>query len=252
MKVVFHEEYLQTYTSDPAAYPGRLEAIIDKISGQVEFLTPESADEADIAAVHTASHIEGVRRRGLYHISALAAGGAVKAAEVGLKEPCFAVIRPPGHHASANSSWGFCYFNNMAVAIMYLMNKQLIRSAYILDIDLHYGDGSVNILGGKEGITIYNPESGDRLTYLQKVTREMKDCKADIIGVSAGFDNHLKDWGGLLTTEDYHTIGQLVREASQRIGGGCFGILEGGYNHNVLGKNTLAFINGISGRNYET
>ena len=66
-----------------------------------------------------------------------------------------------------------------------------------------------------------------------------------MIAASAGFDNHEADWGGLLKTEDYTFMGRLMRETAYRNKGGCFGILEGGYNHSVLGKNVLAFINGL-------
>ena len=70
--------------------------------------------------------------------------------------------------------------------------------------------------------------------------------KADIIGISAGFDNHMDDWGGLLSTEDYFDIGRMTKEASAQSGGACFAILEGGYNHKVLGQNVCALINGMS------
>jgi len=69
----------------------------------------------------------------------------------------------------------------------------------------------------------------------------------DIIGVSAGFDNHAEDWGGLLSTADYKEIGRLVKKASMMHGGGCFAILEGGYNHRVLGQNVMALIEGMEG-----
>ncbi|MFA5528645.1 MAG: hypothetical protein WC996_08505 [Peptostreptococcales bacterium] len=68
-----------------------------------------------------------------------------------------------------------------------------------------------------------------------------------MIAASAGFDSAEGDWGGLLKTEDYTTLGRLMQEAAQRNQGGCFGILEGGYNHDVLGKNVLAFIEGLEG-----
>jgi len=74
----------------------------------------------------------------------------------------------------------------------------------------------------------------------------MEQCRADIIGISAGFDNHEKDWGGTLLTEDYYEIGKMVREASIRSNGGCFAILEGGYNHEVLGHNVFALIRGLN------
>ena len=49
--------------------------------------------------LHTPEHVKYVEQEGIYEIAALAAGGAIKASEIGLIEPCFALIRPPGHHA---------------------------------------------------------------------------------------------------------------------------------------------------------
>jgi acetoin utilization deacetylase AcuC-like enzyme len=86
---------------------------------------------------------------------------------------------------------------------------------------------------------------------LSEIERHLARAKADIIGVSAGFDNHMLDWGGLLTTEDYHTIGRMVFDTCKRLGIGAFGILEGGYNHDVLGKNVAAFLKGFEGRPYD-
>ena len=247
MKVIFHEDFYQVYTSDPAAEKGRMEAIVQTIQSQVEFVTAIPATPTQISAVHSQRHIDRVRRIGPYPMAALAAGGAVQAATMGLAEPCFGLIRPPGHHASADSAWGFCYFNNMAIALESLKQSRQIREAYVLDIDLHYGDGNVNILGEKDYVTVCNIESFDRSAYLDRVTREMENCHADLIGISAGFDNHKEDWGGLLATEDYQIIGQRVKSAAERNGGGCFAILEGGYNHDVLGQNVMALIDGLSG-----
>ncbi len=246
MKVYFHDNFYQVYASDPAAAAGRMQAIVQAIRPHVEFVEAACADHDEVAAVHTAAHIDYVRDEGVYPIAMLAAGGAVQAAETGLTEPCFALIRPPGHHASADAAWGFCYFNNMAVALESLKRRKMIASAYVLDIDLHYGDGTVNILGDKEWVTVYNLESTKRNVYMEEVRREMAGCRADIIGISAGFDNHRLDWGGLLETEDYHEIGRLVSAAAARNHGGCFAILEGGYNHDVLGQNALALIQGMS------
>ncbi|MCF8044335.1 MAG: hypothetical protein K9J83_00640 [Desulfarculaceae bacterium] len=247
MKVIFHEQFYEEYTSDPAAAKGRMEAIVNEISPHVTFVTAEPADHKDVEAVHAAHHIDAVMRKGLYPISILAAGGAVQAARTGLKEPCMGLIRPPGHHASASSSWGFCYFNNMAVAIEALKRNKEVETAYILDIDYHYGDGNVNILEDRGYVAIFNPDTRDREVYMDKVRREMEECRVDIIGISAGFDNHVDDWGGLLLTEDYHEIGRMVKKAADRNRGGCFALLEGGYNHKVLGKNVLALIRGMSG-----
>jgi len=113
---------------------------------------------------------------------------------------------------------------------------------------MHYGDGTVNIFSGRNDISIYNGATRDRKAYMDEITSEMENCKADIIGISAGFDYHIDDWGGVLSMKDYFDIGLKVRKAAIRNKGGCFGILEGGYNHKVLGKNVLALIQGMESR----
>ena len=246
MKVVFHEDFYKVYTSDPAASAGRMESIVEGIESRVEFVQAKPATRKDIEAAHAQTHIDSVRQSGLYDIAALAAGGALQAASIGLAEPAFGLIRPPGHHASADSSWGFCFFNNMAVALQALKNKGQIKTAYVLDIDLHYGDGTVNILESKNYVTIHNVRSSDRQLFMAEIEQQLESCQVDLIGISAGFDNHRDDWGGLLLTRDYFEIGKLVQAAATRSGGGCFGILEGGYNHQVLGQNVMALIEGLS------
>ena len=124
MKVVYHKDFEQAYTGDPAAASGRMAAIIKTIEAQVEFVTAEPAARRQIAAVHTEMHIRQVENRGVYEIAALAAGGAVRTA---MCEPSFGLVRPPGHHASLSSAWGFCYFNNMAVALEALWRQQKAR-----------------------------------------------------------------------------------------------------------------------------
>ena len=246
MKVVFHKDFLQVYTSDPAAEAGRIEAIVEVIGSDVEFVTPEPASEAEIAAAHTKTHVDYVRENDPYSIAALAAGGAIQAARIGLEEPAFGLIRPPGHHASSYSSWGFCYFNNMAIALLALREEGLISTALVLDIDLHFGDGTVNILGDKDWVKIHNPSERSREEYVHQVGHILSGVQVDLIGISAGFDNHIDDWGGLLETEDYFSIGTMVRQTARVSGGGCFAILEGGYNHDVMGHNVAALIDGLS------
>ena len=246
MKIIFHHDFNQVYTSDPAAAPGRMQSIVNVISGDYEFLEPTPAKEEDIAAVHTLSHIDHVKRLGLYDISALASGGAIQAAFTGLKEPCFALIRPPGHHASADRAWGFCYFNNMAIALEKLKRRKAIERAFVLDIDLHFGDGTVNIFQKRDYVSIFNASSNNRKGYLKAIEKELEEQQSDVIGISAGFDNHKDDWGGLLETEDYTTIGKKVKETCKRKRCGYFAILEGGYNHQVLGYNVLALLEGMA------
>jgi acetoin utilization deacetylase AcuC-like enzyme len=246
MKVIFHETFYDVYTSDPASAEGRMEAIVDVIGSSVDLVTAEPAAESQIALAHSEAHVRDVKESDLYPIAALAAGGAIQAARIGLHEPAFALIRPPGHHASRGSSWGFCYFNNIAVALLTMRKESFIKTALVLDIDLHFGDGTVNILEKENWVRVHNPQARSRGQYIQEVAHLLSGVKADLIGISAGFDSHEEDWGKFLATEDYLSIGTIVRKASQKCGGGCFAVLEGGYNHDVLGQNVEALLEGLS------
>lgn len=67
----------------------------------------------------------------------------------------------------------------------------------------------------------------------------------DVIGISTGFDYAREDWGRLLGEPDYTDIGRMVRETACKTGAGFFAILEGGYNHRVLGHNCMALLAGM-------
>jgi len=220
--------------------------VIKSLGNRFEILEAVIAEPEDIARAHSGSHIADVHAQGLYDIAALAAGGAIQAAILGLAEPAFALIRPPGHHASESDSWGFCYFNNMAVALCHLLANNQIKTAAVLDFDLHYGDGTANIFVGNSAVKTFDPSGSDRQVYLKQVESFLSKLQVDMIGISAGFDNHEDDWGNLLKTHDYFDMGQMVKEAALKTGAGYFAILEGGYNHNVLGQNVLALLEGMS------
>lgn len=246
MKIVYHNAFKHSYCGDPAAADGRIDAVLQVIEKNADFIEAIPADRQDIATCHTETHIACVAERGLYEISSLAAGGAVQAAKIGLGEPCFALVRPPGHHASADHSWGYCFFNNIAIAISKLKREGYIRRAFVLDIDRHFGDGTVNILGIAGYTTIHNPYACDPDSYLRNIGEHLPE-DTDIIGISAGFDYHQDDWGGLLSTEHYREIGRMIFEVTQKINSGCFAVLEGGYNQEVLGHNVMAFLQGLGG-----
>lgn len=260
VKIVYHPLMIQPYDSTPAGAPGRLESAVKVLSSApgYEFVTPEPATDEQILRAHGPNHLERVKSDGdfmkgglLYEMAALAAGGAVLTGHLAAKgEPAFGLIRPPGHHASQDSYWGFCYHNNIAISLLDLVANGIIESAFILDFDLHTGDGNINILGDRPGFVILNPRSRRDKEYLTEVREVLDDAPdVDIIVASAGFDQYEDDWGGNLSTNAFHEIGRLMHEfAAERCQGRCYGLLEGGYNFQDLGKNVYAFCEGLQGK----
>ncbi len=267
IKVIFHPDYLRVYSFDWAAEAGRIQAILQELQGFYEFVQPEPAKEEDMRAVHTQSLIGRtfldpgeVLAHGaaggtspftgeLYKIAPLAAGGAILAAELAVEgEVTFALIRPPGHHASADYSYGECYLNNIAIAVTKLLDEKKIERALIVDFDRHPGDGTEAIFRDDRRVTYYHlpflPE--DRIQQLKGLEDFLKEkTDYDILAVSAGFDG-AKAEGGVLETEDFTAIGKLLKEAAERNSGGKrFAVMEGGYNQQVLGKNVRAFLEGF-------
>ncbi len=239
MKVVFSKKFFEVYTSDPAAAQGRMEAIINELR-DYEIVEPEKAEEEDVLLVHTKRHYEWVRSLSLFEIAMLAAGGAIKAALISTEEPAFAAVRPPGHHASPDSCWGFCYFNNVAIAVRKLQKLGVVKRAAIVDFDLHFGDGTANVFEGDKSVEYFHMKD------VESVAEFLEKADFDVVAVSAGFDRHREDWGNQLETEDYTEIGKIIKEyAEDKCDGRRFAVLEGGYNHAVLGKNVRAFIKGF-------
>lgn len=246
MKIVYHENFTRVYCSDPAAAPGRLEPARDTLKKLYGFVEPSQSADEDILLVHSERHVNSVKGwLTVYEVAKLAVGGAVKAAELALKgEPAFALIRPPGHHARRDYAWGFCFFNNVAVSLEKLFKSRLISRALIVDFDLHYGDGTASIFSGDPRVEYFHLPREESLHSLKEFL-EAKDG-FDILAVSAGFDRHVDDWGGMLKDEDYEEIGVILKQWSEKAcNGRRYAVLEGGYNPASLAKGVKAFLNGF-------
>ncbi len=257
MKIVFHEKYYTSnYSMDPAAASGRLDSIMTIIKtkkDEYEIINPNPATEVDIVRAHSERHYNAIKNDSLlFEMSSLAAGGAILAAEESYDgNPTFAVIRPPGHHASADSCWGFCFFNNISVSLLRLYSEKKIKSAFVLDFDLHTGDGNLNILTNRNDnfrVKILNPrDESSSSNYIAEVETYMQNLEdIDIFVASAGFDQGINDWGRLLHADDYKRLGSLMKEYSEKLcKGRRYALFEGGYYHPDLGPHVHSFCQGF-------
>lgn len=183
------------------------------------------------------------------------------------------LTRPPGHHACTNHIAGFCHKNFAIEALDYLTNIYN-KKCLILDIDAHYGDGTVNELMKRDygkyvsihgyGPNVY-PGTGeylinDRICSLPLSSNATSDVwldnfktyallyimksECEIIILSAGFDGHKDDKIAPLNLdiELYYNLGKCLKEIKIPV----FGVLEGGYELSVLGKSVSALINGFN------
>ncbi len=248
--IVYHEQFLTDYPTASVEQPDRIRVIHQELSEHgYRFVTPKSASEADILLVHEPRLFESEKRDiDRFNTALLSAGGAIMTAEIALEgTPAFGLIRPPGHHASPDSNWGFCFFNNSAIAVEKMIVEKKIERAVILDIDLHFGDGTDNFFSGREDVTVINIQSNNALIALAEVKEGLeKAAPFDIICISAGFDKYIKDWGGTFDTNDYKTIGEIVKGfADEFAKGRRFALLEGGYYIPDLGINARNLIEGM-------
>lgn len=252
LKVIYHEKYLTDYFTSVAESPLRVSVIYSRLKDCYQTIVPEPASKEDILLVHSPEHLEKVQQEGkeIYESALLAAGGSLCAARLAFRDqPSFAIVRPPGHHAGNSRYGGFCFFNNIAIAIRHLLDSGQIQRAVIVDIDMHRGDGTQSIFVDHPGVTVIDIWARNRQNYLQLLAGELDGIsQTDIIAVSAGFDLYVEDWGGLLVTSDFQQVGYLIRRAAmERAHGKYFAVLEGGYFLNDLGKNVLAFCQGLEG-----
>ena len=270
MKIIFSNECLEyKFFGHPEA-PKRVELIyqILKANGY-EFIEPKPATKEDILLVHTNELHNKVKDQNYFDVDTpaidiryplLAVGGAILASKLN----GFSILRPPGHHAGRNFLGGFCYFNNIAIAV-----KKLEKRTVILDLDVHHGNGTEDIFLGREDILYLSlhqqnifPGTGLRsernclnyplpprtdeqlyLKTLKKALQEKNKFKPEVLAISIGFDTYHKETlaNFKLRKESYRKIANLIRK---NLSEDLFLVLEGGYNEDI-GILCLEFLNNL-------
>lgn len=267
-------------------------------------LGSRNASVEDLLRAHTESHVENVRiaaENGPTWIdgdtvasprSYDVALGSAGAALVGVDavagpekscDSCFAIVRPPGHHATADRAMGFCLFSNAAVAARYARSAMGIERVAVLDWDVHHGNGTQDIVyddpsilfvsfhqwplypgsgwldeigvGEGRGYTVnlpMPPGSGDRehIEGFEAVAGPILDqFDPGLLIVSAGQDGHVADRlaSQNLTAAGYHALAKVSAEFASRRGIGLVALHEGGYNPNTLPLLDHAVYAGLGG-----
>lgn len=274
MNIIFSEECLKYRSAGHPESPERLQVAYSILKDKFNVISPVAVEESDLLLVHSARHIKSVRDEDfydadspayddIYYYATLSAGAAVKAQEV----QGFSLMRPPGHHAGKNALGGFCYFNNLAIAV-----KKSGLKTLIVDFDGHHGNGTENIFLGDDQVVfislhrkgifpgsgnlsrdnIYNyPLSGGTgdekwLATFENALEQVAGIEFEQLAISAGFDAHINDpLASLgLSTALYGQIGTRLAELNLP----TFAVLEGGYIGTDLGQNILSFINGLKNK----
>jgi len=267
---------------------------------RVRAVAADAGDEAlerTLAAMHEPEYIEALRRvNGTPTVMANFAppglepdipvdAGLVAAAHEGVRTAItaaqqlaagahftYAVCRPPGHHAGPDFLGGYCYLNNAAAAARTLVEAG-VRPLGILDLDLHYPNGTAALVERMEEATLHSlhaapvtnvapgtvlPQAeGERVVafsaapsadaYLKKVGASVDALAADAAAlvVSLGYDTVAGDphgsWG--FGPEIFGDVGRLLARSGRPV---CV-IQEGGYLLPSLAACSHAFATGLLG-----
>jgi acetoin utilization deacetylase AcuC-like enzyme len=300
-----HAASLEHDTGSHPEGPGRIPAIERALEGRgwlgLERREAPEVDFAALTAIHPERYVAAVRRvseagggafdadtlasAGSYGAALRSAGGAcamVDALVAGEATTAFSGMRPPGHHAEPEAAMGFCLFNNVAVAARHALDALGVRRVFILDWDVHHGNGTNDIFhpspqvlfasihqrplypgtgpledqGSGDGlghtINLPVPPGAGEPDWLSLVEHLVIPAATafgpDLILVSAGFDAHRADplASCMLETRSFAELARHVRQLGERTGAPVGLLLEGGYDLDALAASALAALEALA------
>jgi len=323
--LIYHPDYLKhKQVAHHPECPERLSLTIDyfkktdfmdpasgmktNLMHSVKMITPEPASIEDVTRVHSKEHVDYVRclsesGHGLfsiidsdtyvceetYNVALLSAGGVKAAGEAvftGEVKNAFALVRPPGHHASLNQATGFCYFDNAAVTIKYLQEKHGLKKVFLFDWDAHAPNGTMGTFykdpsvlnmsihqdphsfypgtgfveqtgeGAGRGYTINFPvpagtADSDYTHFIDEfVIPRVRKFKPELIVVAAGQDSHRDDSISQLNVTDdgYAAMTEKMMKLADELCDGKLVLeLEGGYNLKTLPATNHKIVSTLAG-----
>ncbi len=203
---------------------------------------------------------------------------AVDAVLAGEARNAFCAVRPPGHHAAAANTMGFCVFNNVAVGVEQARQVHGLKRVAVVDFDVHHGNGTEAIFRSDPDVMVASihqslifPRSGDssetgagnivnvplvrdtpakgfRKAFEQKILPRLMEFAPELLFVSAGFDAHVRDPLGdqhLMTADFAWLTDLLVAVADSHCDGRLVSALEGGYEPDVVAHAGAAHIGAL-------
>jgi acetoin utilization deacetylase AcuC-like enzyme len=293
--LVYDPIYLKHDTGGHVENSGRLVSIMEVLedSGLPDKLTtfaPRAATFDEVALAHSDSHIsrvESYSSRGggwldgdtvaspdSYTVALYAAGGVLRgldAVMAGEVNHAFALVRPPGHHATRDQAMGFCLFNNVAIAAKYAVTNYNLERVLIVDFDVHHGNGTEEIFYSDPGVLYFSAHQyphypgtgrvgddgsgegkgttvnvplpafcGDdeyRRVHEEVLVPIARRFRPQLILVSAGYDLHWADQLSAMqmTVDGFAGITGIIKGlADELCGGKLLFSLEGGYHLKAL------------------
>ena len=283
--------------------PERLRKILDeiqrnKLSEDLIPIAARKAEENSLARCHTSGHIDKIKEAASretryldadtfvnpvsFDAALTACGGVMAGIDGVMSGKCsniFCAVRPPGHHAESDKAMGFCLLNNVAVGARYAQEVHGLKKIFILDWDVHHGNGTQEIFyeddtvfyfsihqfplypgtgrkeergkGSGKGFTYNIPVPagyGDH-EYLHifqnEVQASLSSFRPDLILISAGFDAHREDPLAQMdvSTEGFADMTHVVKNyATRYCDGRLVSVLEGGYHLTALADSVSAHL----------
>ena len=270
LMIILHDPQCTDYGSPQ--HPERPRRILESVAllraahPAWEWRIPAIATEDQLLTVHTLALLKRLQEPpdfdedtpyidAIYDHARRSVGAALCAMNLAFiqHEKAFALMRPPGHHATAGQAMGYCYLNQVAIAAVAAQARGAQRVA-VWDIDAHHGNGTEAILDGREGflfcsihqfpgypgtgtrnssncrnypVAPHNPRA-DHMAELARSWDAIVGYKPDLVLVSAGFDAYVRDPVATMTleVEDFAELGRWLHQAGLPIAG----VLEGGYS----------------------
>ncbi|MEO7300088.1 MAG: histone deacetylase [Verrucomicrobiota bacterium] len=286
MKVITDKRCTEYRKAGHPERPQRILGSVEKLKSQTElkidWLEPLEVSDEQILRAHTSEHLKSLgegmdfdpdtpAHPGIADHARRSVGGALHALKLCREgETAFSLIRPPGHHATKNHPMGFCYLNNIAIAVLEARASGFKRVA-VFDFDVHHGNGTEDILLDRDGCAFFSvhqfpayPGSGQNQrgqncfnypvspnmpaeayrSACSMALDELQKFKPDLIAVSAGFDSYKGDLlcQQTMDVEDFHWLGKAIRDLKIP----AFSLLEGGYSK-ALPELIFAYLKGLNG-----